>query len=53
MKGQWSKLCLYQLLTGVFVGSLIISNILASKKFEIFDGVTLPCAVFIFPVPTS
>lgn len=50
MKGQWSKLGLYQLLTGVFVGSLIISNILASKTFEIFDGVTLPCAVFIFPV---
>lgn len=50
MNGQWSKLGLYQLLTGVFVGSLIISNILASKTFEIIDGVTLPCAVFIFPV---
>lgn len=48
--GQWSKLGLFQVLTGVFVGCLIISNILASKSFEIVDGVTLPCAVFIFPI---
>lgn len=48
--GQWSKLGLFQVLTGVFVGCLILSNILASKSFEIVDGVTLPCAVFIFPI---
>lgn len=50
MEGKWSKLGLFQVLTGVFVGCLIISNILASKTFELFDGVTLPCAVFIFPI---
>lgn len=50
MGGQWSKLGLFQVLTGVFVGCLIISNILASKTFEIVEGVALPCAVFIFPI---
>ncbi len=40
---------LYQILTGVFVGTLLISNILASKTFAIND-IILPSAVIIFPI---
>lgn len=44
-----TKTELYQILTGVFVGCLLISNILASKTFMFF-GITLPTAVIIFPI---
>lgn len=44
-----TKAELYHLLTGVFVGCLLISNILAAKQFE-FWGITLTCGVIIFPV---
>ena len=39
---------LYSILVGVFVGCLLISNILASKTFVVFAQ-TLPAAVIIFP----
>lgn len=48
-KTKIKKTDLYQILTGVFVGCLIISNVLASKTFTMF-GITLPTAVIIFPV---
>lgn len=48
-KTTFTKADLYQLLTGVFVGALIISNVLASRTFELL-GITLPSAVIIFPV---
>ena len=38
-----------QILTGVFVGCLLISNILASKTFTL-GSVILPSAVIIFPL---
>lgn len=44
-----TKTDLYQMLTGVFVGCLIISNILAAKTFTLL-GLTLPSAVIIFPI---
>ena len=44
-----TKTKLYQTLTGVFIGCLLISNVLASKTF-IVAGVTLPTAVIIFPI---
>lgn len=44
-----TKTQLYQILTGVFVACLLISNILASKTFTI-GSIILPTAVIIFPV---
>lgn len=44
-----TKTQLYQILTGVFVACLLVSNILAAKTFTLFDFV-LPTAVIIFPV---
>lgn len=44
-----TKTELYQILTGVFVGCLLISNVLASKTFTIGD-IVLPTAVIIFPI---
>lgn len=38
-----------QMLTGLFVGCLLISNILAAKTFT-FGSIVLPSAVIIFPV---
>lgn len=40
---------LYTVLTSVFVGALLISNIIAFKLFEV-AGVLLPVAVIVFPV---
>ena len=40
---------LYQILTGVFVGCLLISNILAAKTFTLGSFI-LPTAVIIFPL---
>ena len=40
---------LYQILTGVFVACLLISNILAAKTF-IIGSIVLPTAVVIFPL---
>ncbi len=48
--GCKSKLAVYQLLIGLFVACLLISNVLASKTFQLTDGIVLPCAVFIFPL---
>ena len=49
MKKPFSKTELYQILTGVFVACLLISNILAARTFVIAD-VVLPTAVIIFPI---
>lgn len=40
---------LYQILTGVFVACLLISNVLAVKTFAV-GNIILPTAVIIFPV---
>lgn len=39
----------YQIITGVFVGCLLVSNILAAKTFTL-GSVVLPTAVIIFPL---
>lgn len=44
-----TKTELYAILTGVFTASLIVSNIIAGKTFDLFSF-TLPCGVIIFPV---
>jgi uncharacterized integral membrane protein (TIGR00697 family) len=44
-----TKTELYATLTGIFMASLIISNIIAGKTFDFFSF-TLPCAVIIFPI---
>ena len=43
------KADLYAILVGIFCASLIVSNIIASKTFELY-WVSLPCAVIIFPI---
>lgn len=45
-----TKTSLLKILTGIFVGSLLISNILAIKVFTVFGNVTLTCGVLIFPL---
>jgi len=45
-----TKTDLLQLITGIFVGCLIISNILASKTFTLYGTIILPTAVIIFPI---
>lgn len=49
MKKTYTKTKLYQVLTGVFVACLLISNVLAAKTFTI-GSVVLPSAVIIFPL---
>lgn len=44
-----TKTQLYQLLTGVFVACLLVSNILAAKTFTIGE-IVLPTGVIIFPI---
>lgn len=44
-----TKTELYQILTGVFVACLLISNILAAKTFVVGE-IVLPTAVIIFPL---
>ena len=44
-----TKTDFFQIITGLFVGCLLISNILASKTFELGSFI-LPCAVIIFPL---
>ena len=44
-----TKTELFNTLTGLFIGCLLISNVLASKTFT-FWGLVLPTAVIIFPV---
>jgi len=44
-----TKTNLFNILTGLFVGCLLISNVLAAKTFT-FLGLVLPTAVIIFPV---
>lgn len=44
-----SKSQFYQILTGVFVACLLISNVLSAKTFT-FGSVVLPTAVVIFPI---
>lgn len=40
---------LYPIITGIFCGCLIVSNILASKTFSFYE-IVLPCGVVIFPL---
>ena len=44
-----SQMELYPIITGIFCGCLIVSNILASKTFSFYDFI-LPCGVVIFPI---
>lgn len=44
-----SKMEMFPIITGLFCGCLLISNILASKTFFI-GSIILPCAVIIFPI---
>ena len=49
LKNKPSQMELYPIITGVFCGCLIISNILASKTFSFYDFI-MPCGVVIFPL---
>ena len=49
MKNKPSQMELYPIITALFCGCLIISNILASKTFSLYD-IILPCGVVIFPL---
>ena len=49
MKKNLTKTELYQMLTGVFVACLLVSNVLAAKTFTL-GSVILPTAVIIFPI---
>ena len=46
---DFKKTDVYALFVGIFCASLIVSNIIASKTFELY-WVSLPCAVIIFPI---
>ena len=41
---------LQAILTAVFVGALLISNIIAAKQFQLPFGITMTGAVLIFPI---
>ena len=49
LKNNPSQMELYPIITGIFCGCLIVSNILASKTFSFYDFI-LPCGVVIFPI---
>lgn len=49
MKKNLTITQLYQILTGVFVACLLVSNVLAAKTFTL-GSVILPTAVIIFPI---
>ena len=49
LKNKPSQMELYPIITALFFGCLIISNILASKTFSLYD-IILPCGVVIFPL---
>ena len=49
MKIKFTKTNLYQIITGIFVACLLVSNILASKTFTL-GSIILPTAVIIFPL---
>ena len=49
VKNKMNKNDLYQILTGLFVACLLISNIIGGKTFTVFN-ITLPCSVIIFPI---
>ena len=48
-KNKPSQMELYPIITALFCGCLIISNILASKTFSLYD-IILQCGVVIFPL---
>ena len=49
LKNKPSQMELYPIITALFCGCLLISNILASKTFSLYD-IILPCGVVIFPI---
>lgn len=49
MKKNLTKTQLYQMLTGVFVACLLITNVMSAKTFTV-GGIILPTAVIIFPI---
>ena len=49
LKSKPSQMELYPIITALFCGCLLISNILASKTFSLYD-IILPCGVIIFPI---
>lgn len=49
MKKNLTKTNLYQIITGIFVACLLVSNILASKTFTL-GSIILPTAVIVFPL---
>ena len=54
LKNKPSQMELYPIITALFCGCLIISNILASKTFSLYDIIlpcgVVPCGVVIFPL---
>ena len=50
LKNNPSQMELYPIITALFCGCLIISNILASKTFSLYD-IILPCGV-VCHIPT-
>ena len=49
LRNKPTQMELYPIITGIFCGCLIISNILAAKTFSVYD-IILPCGVVIFPL---
>ena len=49
LENKPNQMELYPIITALFCGCLIISNILASKTFSLYD-IILPCGVVIFPL---
>lgn len=41
---------LQAVITVLYVVALLVSNILAAKQFVLFEGVTMTCAVMVFPI---
>lgn len=51
MKKNRKKVSVLQTnLTVLYVVAFLISNILAAKQFVLFEGVTMTCAVIVFPI---
>lgn len=48
VKKQTSEL--QSILTAIFVGALLISNIIASKQFQLPFGITMTGAILVFPI---
>jgi uncharacterized integral membrane protein (TIGR00697 family) len=45
-----TKIDLFSILTAIFCTCLIISNLLASKTFILYEDIILPCSIIVYPV---